>query len=78
MTIPAVRPPHIDGSAGSLEEARRIVEQPRRVWSEVAIPPRADSGFRRDEIMSWCEANGVDYVFGLARKVVYGIESGYA
>ena len=29
---------------------------------------RADSGFARDELMTWCEANGVDYVFGLARN----------
>ena len=29
---------------------------------------RADSGFARDELMSWCEATPVDYVFGLARN----------
>ncbi len=29
---------------------------------------RADSGFCRDEIMSWCENQGVDYVFGLAKN----------
>ncbi|MBV9739890.1 MAG: IS1380 family transposase, partial [Hyphomicrobiales bacterium] len=29
---------------------------------------RADSGFAREELMSWCEANGVDYLFGLARN----------
>ena len=29
---------------------------------------RADSGFARDELMAWCEASGVDYVFGLARN----------
>ena len=29
---------------------------------------RADSGFARDELMAWCETNGVDYVFGLARN----------
>ena len=25
-------------------------------------------GFARDELMGWCEANGVDYIFGLARN----------
>ena len=50
------------------EEVRRIVEQLRRVWPEVEILLRADSGFCRDEIMSWCENQGVDYVFGLAKK----------
>ena len=55
-----LRPSNIDASAGSLEELQRIVEQLRRVWPEVEILLRADSGFCRDEIMSWCEANGLD------------------
>jgi Transposase DDE domain group 1 len=29
---------------------------------------RADSGFARDELMAWCEANGVHFVFGLAQN----------
>ena len=29
---------------------------------------RADSGFAREALMSWCERNQVDYVFGLARN----------
>ena len=53
-----LRPSNIDASAGSLEELQRIVEQLRRVWPEVEILLRADNGFCRDEIMSWCEANG--------------------
>ena len=63
-----LRPADIDASAGSLEEVQRIVEQLRRSWPEVEILLRADSGFCRDEIMSWCEDNGVDYVFGLANN----------
>jgi hypothetical protein len=34
----------------------------------VRILLRADSGFTRDALMAWCEANRVDYVFGLARN----------
>src|SRR5208337_95194 len=37
-------------------------------WPEVRIWLRADSGFARDGLMSWCEANGVDYLFGLAKN----------
>jgi hypothetical protein len=33
----------------------------------VKVLLRADSGFARDELMTWCEARRVDYVFGLAR-----------
>jgi hypothetical protein len=29
---------------------------------------RADSGFARDELMAWCEANGVHFVLGLAQN----------
>ena len=29
---------------------------------------RGDSGFCNDELMGWCEANRVDYVFGMARN----------
>jgi Transposase DDE domain group 1 len=57
-----------DASAGSKTEVERIVEQIRRVWPEVEIILRADSGFCREELMAWCEEHGVQYVFGLARN----------
>lgn len=63
-----LREAHQDASAGSLEEIRRIVAQIREHWSEVRIVLRADSGFCREELMRWCEDNGVEYVFGLARN----------
>ena len=56
-----------DASAGALEEVERIVAQIRRSWPKVEIVLRGDSGFCREELMGWCEANGVDYVFGLAK-----------
>ena len=40
----------------------------RRAWPQIEIWLRADSGFAREELMSWCEENGVEYVFGLARN----------
>ncbi|MBZ5586822.1 MAG: transposase, partial [Acidobacteriia bacterium] len=49
-------------------EVRRIVQRLRFTWPEVEIVLRADSGFCREEIMSWCEKNRVGYVFGLARN----------
>jgi Transposase DDE domain group 1 len=59
---------NIDASAGAVEEVARIVGQIRKSWPSVEILLRADSGFARDELMAWCEANAVDYVFGLARN----------
>jgi hypothetical protein len=57
-----------DASYGCLTEIKRIVTQIRASWPEVKIVLRGDSGFCRNELMSWCEANGVDFVFGLARN----------
>ncbi|MCP4368615.1 MAG: IS1380 family transposase [Deltaproteobacteria bacterium] len=63
-----LRPSDIDGSAGSKEEVERIVKHIRKQWPKVRIILRGDSGFAREELMSWCEANSVDYLFGLAKN----------
>ncbi len=42
--------------------------QIRAAWPEAKIVLRGDSGFCRNELMSWCEDKGVDFVFGLARN----------
>jgi len=63
-----LRSSNIDASAGALEEVQRIVGQIRERWPEVKIALRGDGGFCRDQIMTWCEGNRVDYVFGLAKN----------
>ncbi len=72
-----LRPANIDGAAGAKEEVARIVRQIRARWPDVEIVLRADSGFCREDLMAWCEANDVDYLFGLARnkRLVACIES---
>jgi Transposase DDE domain group 1 len=60
-----LRRANIDAAAGSV--AARIVAQIRRRWPLVRILLRADSGFAREELMAWCEANGVHFLFGLAK-----------
>ncbi len=62
-----LRPSNIDASAGVVEELERIVAQIRARWPQVSILLRADSDFSREWSMAWCEAQGVDYVFGLAK-----------
>src|SRR6202451_4259351 len=57
-----------DAGYGSLQEIRRIVTQIRAAWPEVKIILRGDSGFCRNELMSWCEKQRVEFVFGLARN----------
>jgi len=63
-----LRRSNIDASAGAVEEIARIIVQIRERWPRVRILLRADSGFARESLMAWCEANRVDYVFGLARN----------
>jgi hypothetical protein len=63
-----LRRSNIDASAGSVEEVARIVARVRRRWPRTRLLLRADSGFAREALMAWCEANDVDYVFGLARN----------
>jgi len=65
-----LRPANQDAAKGALEEVQRIVKQLRAKWPRVRIVLRADSGFCREEMMAWCEAeeNKVDYAFGLARN----------
>jgi Transposase DDE domain group 1 len=63
-----LRRANIDGSAGAVEEVARIVAQIRRRWPRARILLRGDSGFAREALMAWCEANRVDYLFGLARN----------
>jgi Transposase DDE domain group 1 len=63
-----LRPSNIDASAGSVEELTRIVKQIREMWPQVRLVVRGDSGFCREELMAWCEAEGVEYVLGLAKN----------
>ena len=65
-----LRPANIDGAAGSIDELKPIITRIRATWPEVQIILRGDSGFCREEIMSWCEEpdNNVDYLFGLAKN----------
>jgi hypothetical protein len=63
-----LRPADIDAAAGSVKHLERIAAQVRQAWPEVKVTIRADSGSCREPIMAWCEANGVDYVLGLAQN----------
>jgi hypothetical protein len=63
-----LRRANIDASAGAVEEVARVITRIRARWPQTRILLRADAGFARDALMTWCENNGVDYLFGLARN----------
>lgn len=62
---------------------RRIIRAIRARFPQVAILVRADSHYACPEVPDWCEANRIDYVFGLAptrtlRRHVTGLEASTA
>ena len=57
-----------DAADGAVKEVAGIVAQIRRRWPNVRILLRADSGFARDDLMAWCEANGVHFLFGMQQN----------
>jgi hypothetical protein len=57
-----------DSADGALDEVRRIVARIRQSWPQVRIILRGDSGFCREELLAWCEANDVFYLVGLAKN----------
>ena len=58
-----------DAAAGAVEEVARVIARIQARWPRTRILLRADSGFARDDLMTWCEANGVDFLFGLQQNV---------
>jgi hypothetical protein len=68
LLVAKLRRADLDAAAGSVQEVARIVAHIRSHWPRVRIVLRADSGFAREELMAWCEANGVDFLFGLAKN----------
>ena len=44
---------------------RRLIRRIRRHWPTTRITIRGDGHYCRPEVMDWCDAHGVDYLFGL-------------
>jgi len=63
-----LRSAKVDPAKGALTDLKRVVVQIRKKWRRVPILVRGDSGFCRDAIMTWCEREGIDYVFGMAKN----------
>jgi hypothetical protein len=49
---------------------RRMVRRIRSQWPDTRLTIRGDGHYGRPEVMAWCEANGVDYIFGLPGNAV--------
>lgn len=49
---------------------RRLIRRIRQHWPNTHIIIRGDGHYGRDEAMTWCEDNGIDYIFGFAGNSV--------
>ncbi len=63
-----LRPSNIDAAKHSAAILKLLVTRLRRAWPRTKIVFRADSGFCRDLLLSWCDRHEVKYVVGLARN----------
>jgi len=63
-----LRPSNIDAAKHSAAILKLLVLRLRKAWPRTKIVFRADSGFCRDLLLSWCDRNDVKYVVGIARN----------
>jgi hypothetical protein len=68
LLVAKLRTADRDAADGATQTLAFLVERIRARWPEVRIIVRADSGFARDELMTWCEDHGVYYLLGLAKN----------
>ena len=62
------RPSNIDGAKHAWAILKLLVRRLRQTWPKVRIILRADGGFCRHKMLSWCERHDVGYIVGLAKN----------
>ena len=68
LLVSYLRPSNIDGAKHAWAVLSLLVKRLRQAWPEVRIVLRADSGFCRHKMLTWCERHGVGYIVGLAKN----------
>jgi len=68
LLVSYLRPSNIDGAKHAWAILALLVKRLRQAWPEVRIVLRADSGFCRHKMLSWCERKGLGYIVGLAKN----------
>src|SRR6476659_3454470 len=61
-----LRPGKTPGGVEVRAHLRRLVRHIRTRWHKTRITFRGDGHYARPEAMTWCENNGIDYLFGLS------------
>jgi len=70
LLVSYLRPSKIDGAKHAWAILSLLVKRIRQEWPKTEIVFRADSGFCRWRLLSWCERNHVKYIVGIARNAV--------
>ena len=68
LLVAYLRPADIDPAKHALGILKLLVARLRQAWPDVRIVVRADSGFCRWRLLSWCERHEIGYIIGLARN----------
>jgi hypothetical protein len=63
-----LRPSNIDAARHAAAILKLLVTRLRQAWPRTKIVVRADSGFCRNLLLSWCDRHDVKYVVGMARN----------
>ena len=65
-----LRPGKTPGGEEIRGHLRRLVRRIRSHWPDTCLTIRGDSHYGRPEVVAWCEAHGLDYIFGLPGNAV--------
>ncbi len=68
LLVSYLRPSNADGAKHGWAILALLVKRLRRAWPDVAVILRADSGFCRHRMLSWCERHDIGYIVGLAKN----------
>jgi len=63
-----LRPSNIDPAYGAWSILKLLSDRFRKIWPNVKIVFRADSGFCRHLMMDWCDKHHIGYIIGIARN----------
>jgi len=68
LLVAYLRKSNIDAAKHAWAILKLLVRRLKSAWPRTKIVLRADSGFCRDRMLTWCDQNDVKYVVGIARN----------
>ena len=63
-----LRPSNIDAAKHAWAILALLARKLRQAWPSVKIRFRADSGFCRHRMLTWCDQHGIEYVVGIGKN----------